>query len=216
MTEKERELTQDLLSLIDKIKNKTNSLSANDRIPDLQLEVILSEIEQLHQKVIGLKYLHQHADEVSSSLYHRQQGADQQILASETQESSEQPYPVQKDVVINLASELGETQIIQQKEIKIENIANDLSSIGAAAEDIGERLQQQALADIKSAIGINDKFLYINELFNGSSDEFNALVNLLNQCDSMEEAQKSLEKYGWEKENETAQSFIKLVSRRYL
>jgi len=216
MTEKERELAQDMLILIDTIKNKTDSLSANNRIPDLQLEIILSKIEQLHQKAIGLKYLNQHADEVSSSLYAGQQEVDQQISAPETQESIGQHAPVQKDVVINMDPTIEKPQIIEQKDIKIEKITNDLSAIGASAEDIGEKLQLQPLSDIKSAIGINDKFLFINELFGGSSDEFEAMVGLLNQLSSMEEAQQSLEKYGWEKENETAQSFIKLVSRRYL
>lgn len=216
MTDKEIELAQEMLILIDTIKNNTDSLSADNRIPNLQLEIILSKIEELHQKTIGLKYLNQHADEVSSSIYASQQEVDEQISAAKTQEMIGQQTAAQKEVVINMDPIIEQPQIIKQKDIKIEKIKNDLSAIGASAEDIGEKLQLQPLADIKSAIGINDKFLFINELFSGSSGEFEATVGLLNQLSSMEEAQQSLEKYGWERENETAQSFIKLVSRRYL
>jgi hypothetical protein len=204
MTEKERELTQDMLDLIDRIKTKTDFLDTDDRIPVLQLEVILSKIEQLHQKAIGLKYLHQHADDIRSTLQARSEETNE-VIVEDTNEAS---IPIEEPVV-------------NQKEIEIEKIDNDISSLGvsnfnATNEDIGEKLQQQPISDIKSAIGINDKFLYINELFGGSAEEFETIVNLLNQFTSMDEAQQSLEKYGWVQDNETTQSFVSLVSRRYL
>ena len=85
MTEKERELTRDMLDLIDRIKNKTDYINTDDRIPELELEVLLSKIEQLHQKAIGLKYLHQHADEISTLLYSRLND-NQEITEPETTE----------------------------------------------------------------------------------------------------------------------------------
>ncbi|MBL4623986.1 MAG: hypothetical protein JKY42_02415 [Flavobacteriales bacterium] len=216
MTEKERELTRDMLDLIDRIKNKTDYINTDDRIPELELEVLLSKIEQLHQKAIGLKYLHQHADEISTLLYSRLND-NQEITEPETTEVVAEDQFEETNVKQFEEPAADENEV----EIAVEHIKKDISSLGvgnfsSSSEDIGKRLQQQPISDIKSAIGINDKFLYINELFGGSSEEFEAMVSLLNQFTSLEEARQSLEKYGWEKENETTQSFLTLVTRRYL
>ena len=207
MTEKERELTQDMLDLIDRIKNKTDYINTDDRIPELELEVILSKIEQLYQKAIGLKYLRQFADGISASLTEKEKMIQ------------EVTPPVLHEVEIqeNIIEEIVASEPTEEKTIEIETIEQDISALGNSSnEGIIEKLQQQAISDIKNAIGINDKFLFTNELFAGNSQEFEITINQLNQLSSMEEAKEKLEKYSWSEENEAAQSFLTLVARRYL
>ncbi|MBL4652261.1 MAG: hypothetical protein JKY53_05265 [Flavobacteriales bacterium] len=208
MTEKERELTQDMLNLIDRIKSKTDYLNTDGRIPELELEVILSKIEQLHQKAIGLKYLHQFADGISASITEQKQEIVQEITPPELHK-----IDVEEDIVKEIVAENN----TQTNEVPLETITQDINSLGGGnGEGIIEKLQQTPISDIKSAIGINDKFLFINELFNGDSKKFGATIDLLNQCSSMEEAQQNLGQFAWDGESETTQSFIKLVSRKYL
>jgi len=45
---------------------------------------------------------------------------------------------------------------------------------------IGARMQQHPISNIKEAIGVNEKFLFINELFNGNIQAYNEAIASLN------------------------------------
>ncbi len=90
-----------------------------------------------------------------------------------------------------------------------------------AAKELSDKLSLQPIADLNKAMAINDKLLYINDLFDKNRSAMDSAVSLLNQFSSMEEAKSLLinlaNQYDWtdEEKFETAQSFIKLVQRRY-
>lgn len=69
--------------------------------------------------------------------------------------------------------------------------------------------------DLKSAVGLNDRFRFVNELFGGNSPEFNTAVNQLESMESMEEAEDYLERlsgvYQWDKNGPAYEDFIQLV-----
>jgi hypothetical protein len=84
---------------------------------------------------------------------------------------------------------------------------------------VADKLQSEKINDIKSVIGINEKFLFINELFDGSLKNYEDAIDKINLCQSGEEAGQVLDElhtqFTWEKENTTAQSFVELVNRKF-
>lgn len=92
------------------------------------------------------------------------------------------------------------------------------------ATDLSQKLSASPIADLSKALGLNEKFLYINELFGGDVNTFQATMQKLNEFDNMNQARAYLEKelieqYEWASKKErksVAKDFIKLVSRRYL
>ncbi len=74
--------------------------------------------------------------------------------------------------------------------------------------------------DIKSSIGLNEKFLFINQLFKGDSVTYNAVVDRLNTSSSigaaMDFIQSLAESNNWETHSESAKSFIDIIERRFL
>lgn len=90
-----------------------------------------------------------------------------------------------------------------------------------AAKELSEKLSQQAITDLTRAMSINDKLLYSNELFGRDMAAMNETLQQLNKLNSMEEARELLidiaEKNDWTEEERTdvAESFIKLVRRKY-
>lgn len=97
-----------------------------------------------------------------------------------------------------------------------------IDRISSQVEDksVASNLMHKPLADIKAAIGINEKFLFINELFGGSMQEYTQAIQELNQARSLEEALEIFESYaGRYKWNPRLPGVIKLkelVQRRYL
>ncbi len=86
--------------------------------------------------------------------------------------------------------------------------------------ELADRLQDSPVKDLKKAIGINDRYLYINELFNGNESMFERTLKTLNSFSILPEAefwiQRELKlKLGWKEENPLVQQFIQLVKRRF-
>lgn len=77
----------------------------------------------------------------------------------------------------------------------------------------GER--SEAISDVRKAISITDRFLYLKELFANNMDAFNDALDEVNKAESMHEAATYLSQFNWE-DNETSQQFMRLVSRRFI
>ncbi|MEO0728691.1 MAG: hypothetical protein AAFZ63_29415 [Bacteroidota bacterium] len=90
-----------------------------------------------------------------------------------------------------------------------------------AARELSEKLSQQAIPDLTRAMSINDKLLYSNELFGRDMARMNETLQKLNGLGSMDDAQNYLvdiaQKFDWteDERSEVAQSFIKLIRRKY-
>lgn len=79
---------------------------------------------------------------------------------------------------------------------------------------------RQAISNIKAAIGINDKFIYLKELFKGNVEEYGAALDKLNDFDSYADAedyfQELKEKHNWDPDSKPFQGLAELLMRRYL
>lgn len=77
----------------------------------------------------------------------------------------------------------------------------------------------QKFADFRTIIGINDKFTYINDLFEKDMRSYNEFINTLNKIEDLDEAQNFVQetatKYGWNKESMAVQLFMSAYKRRY-
>jgi hypothetical protein len=89
-------------------------------------------------------------------------------------------------------------------------------SIGKKENDLASKLQAKPVNDIKAAINLGDRFLFIKELFNGNADEFNQTIQDLNSIQSYDEAIKLLGKYDWDEENATVTYFQSIIQRKYM
>lgn len=111
----------------------------------------------------------------------------------------------------------------QKKEIN-ETIAGNAASLNDKLKqtkiDLGDSLTEAPIRDLRKAIGINDRFLYINELFRGDENMYERSIKTINSFSILPEAeywiQRELKtKIGWSEGNEVVQQFTQLVRRRF-
>ncbi len=77
---------------------------------------------------------------------------------------------------------------------------------------LGDKLQQGSIHDLREAIGINDKFVFINELFNGDLEKYNKILDELNGFSSLKGAQTYLIELSIQHQwNEESPAFLKLA-----
>ncbi len=86
--------------------------------------------------------------------------------------------------------------------------------------DLGDTLHEVPVKDLRKAIGVNDRFLFINELFRGDESMYERSIKTINTFAILPEAeywiQRELKtKIGWKDDSETVQQFIQLVKRRF-
>ena len=84
---------------------------------------------------------------------------------------------------------------------------------------LAAKLQQTPVRDLKSAIGINDKFLFVNELFAGSMEKYNKSIDNLNDLKTLNGAMIYLNELKielqWNSSNEAYQKLKDLVSHKF-
>lgn len=141
--------------------------------------------------------------------------------------------PVQKEVIGEvLASEKEEVEKLQSEELEMEEeeeVENPNKRLGDSflkeksvndllADDSGKlehKLSNRPVTSIQTSIGINDRFQFIRELFEGSSDVFSKTVTELDNMSNLKEAVSYLQQnFKWKK-NDTSLKFVNLVKRRF-
>lgn len=66
-------------------------------------------------------------------------------------------------------------------------------------------------------MGINDKFYFIRELFNGNAEYFREAMNVLDQAENFNEAYTYIQKtFDWDMEGETVQQLLNLIRRKFI
>jgi hypothetical protein len=94
-----------------------------------------------------------------------------------------------------------------------ERSVNDLMS--ADFSNLEHKLSNRPVTSIQSAVGINDRFQYIRELFEGSTENFTKTVTELDSMNDIREAVNYLQaNFKWKK-NDTSLKFVHLVKRRF-
>lgn len=97
-----------------------------------------------------------------------------------------------------------ETKVSAKKAVN-GNKAADIAQYGTPVDDINK------------AIGINDRFLFMRELFGGDKMAFDAAIETVNAASSYEQAHEYFrQQYSWDETEATVELFLKAVHRRFL
>lgn len=98
------------------------------------------------------------------------------------------------------------------------SIANKLTHLGSDTSLAG-KMQKEPLLNIRSAIGINDKFLFVNELFRGDLSRYNRVMDELNVMKTKQGADTYLIELKiegqWHEDNGAFQKLKEIVARKY-
>ena len=86
--------------------------------------------------------------------------------------------------------------------------------------ELSELLTDVPVRDLRKAIGVNDRFLFINELFRGDEAMYERSIKTINNFSIFPEAQYWIQrelkvKIGWRDANPVVQQFDQLVKRRF-
>lgn len=89
--------------------------------------------------------------------------------------------------------------------------------LGKGKMDVASVIKGKQIVDLTKAIGINDKFLFTKELFNGNAELYSKSINKLNEFTDINDALIFIqENFTWDDKNEAANQLIELVRRKLM
>lgn len=125
------------------------------------------------------------------------------FISAAQQSSEEEEANMPNQLEIDLFKETPEPEMI----VRVENTTAPLN----------ERASSNLLP---LNIGLNDKFRFIRELFEGNTQEYTIAINQINSIGSKSEALHYIESlkniYSWQDDAECFISFIEIVNKRFL
>jgi protein subunit release factor A len=123
-----------------------------------------------------------------------------------------------------LFDEEPEIPTLASREVNEVNTGKQLSlneQLGEFKTEVAHKLNEgSSIKDLKKAIGINDRFVFINELFRGDEVMYERSIKTINNFSIYPEAQYWMErelkiKLGWDNDRPATQEFYSLVKRRF-
>jgi len=176
-----------------------------DLMPDAKIAdfPLTADEERIIEEETTLK-----ADPVSVKIKHEPEPVQQ----------TAEEAPVIKEVIISertIAIPIEQTL----QDIPVPTV-NDLLSKHAPLQTVGSQFNSRQAQDLKSMISLNDKLLFVRDLFNGYSLAYNEALELMNRFDSVEAAQNFLKqnyaaKNNWNDKQDVADKFYDLLARRF-
>jgi hypothetical protein len=202
--------------------NHTNALSSLDEVKAAVTQKILAEKRAVEmkrnddppkeQKEIPVmaqpqpESSHHSMNEVIASV-----GAvEPPVEATKSKPSRKQPHDINTgfEDKPTVGGRFGSGESLHRK------IASQTSS-----KTIADKLHRNPIKDLKAAIGINEKFLFINKLFQGDLQSYSAAVDKINSTADLSAAKQIAAdlagQMNWDDDNEHVKNFMELVERRF-
>ena len=113
-----------------------------------------------------------------------------------------------REVAVPVGAVLGEV---------INHAGQPLADTIAPRRDMASELRRgEPVADLRNAIGINDKFLLIRDLFGGDGEAYEEAIATLNAFDDFDECMIHIaENYAWNPNSDGAKFMMELLERKF-
>jgi len=145
----------------------------------------------------------------------------------ETKEEPEENKP-EPEAIIEPPQAKIEVSIENQAEVKSNfDLFSDSSQAtisdkftGQDEQSLADKMQQTKVTDLRQSVGINEKFLFINELFNGDMGRYNKVIDELNELKTLKGVQTFLLEIKiqnqWDDELEAYLKLKDLAERKFI
>jgi hypothetical protein len=87
-------------------------------------------------------------------------------------------------------------------------------------QNLAAKFSQEPIQDLKRSISLNDKLVFVKDLFNGYSLAYQEAIDQLERLEDFESADQYLkthyvEAYNWIEKSATAEKFYDLMRRKF-
>jgi len=111
----------------------------------------------------------------------------------------------------------AKTEIVADRLQNGQSFMNESLRQQVSSKDLSSKLTSQPISDIGGAMGLNEKFSFIQELFNNDPDKFTETINTLNRASNFNEAFSYLnDTFNWDMDDSQVQKLLDLTRRKLI
>jgi type IV secretory pathway VirB10-like protein len=213
-------------SIIRQLENLKARVSAIQQPSALELDLVKDEIKALYQKVSEWEVENPSAETPQSDLHIVQEKREEEKQQDETstpEEKAEIPEPPSEPEPPKEEPkpEPSFPKFVEKEpeEEKSERTIAERAEDSQEDNSLAAKLNKNRIANLKTAIGLNDKFAFVNGLFNGDISAYNEAIEKLDACENLNSAQEFVgflqKNYEWDEENSDLNSLLEFVERRF-
>jgi molecular chaperone DnaK (HSP70) len=203
-----------ITDISEKLRAMSQKLETGDLDPNEILE--MTELaRQFHERMIILQYK---AFEETVKVDEGQQNEVHEPSINSTEKSSTtaDSAEIHEEISPNQISLIDSIEEIKRMEQSLNDTLRDDRGVS-----LRQKLNKKPIQDLKSAISINQQFLFISRLFDNDKEAYAAAVSRINGFSSFLEADEYIQntlvqRYDWEVRSPEVAEFNGLVERRFL
>jgi len=222
-----RNYTTYLHKELDFLKLLVSRFHEMEEINELELGIALQKTQDIYEHFLKIKLTPNIEKQITPVETTRQSKSQPQpvivpapekvVVVKETVIPKEEPIPIPVCEEIKQPIDSPKASILAEKISPTDSHhRNETLAQQKTGNDLSSKLQAAPLSSIASGIGLNDRFLYIRELFNNDGELYNRAVKHLDKIDSSENALEFINRnFDWDENNETVQKFVALIHRRH-
>ena len=221
--------------ILNKMSNQVNFLIRKDKLMNqLDVDVLMENTRKLYDTLCSVKCI-MDADSIPMEIVEETSEFENLEISEEDEdETSEFENPEiseeeddddetsEEDLDDSATQRLGDSK---KEDSGIRAYKKEPQTIGDMLEliednSLAARLQKKPVTDLMTAIGINDKFLLLNELFAGSMEKYNKSIRALNNFPTLLGAITFMNElqieFQWDVNAEAYKKLKDLVERRFI
>lgn len=211
------QLGKEIKELVRSIKTHYTFVEDEDRIPLIELELITSKIRKLYEKSVIFNFLNSPDEDFLSMERSRKLG-----IKSNVEKVNKEIRQEKKAEIVPVFEPVREEQVVEKRLPEIvlsESNSQPITVQSVSVEDTKSSTSKRVYKDLKLLVGINDKFLLINNLFGRSDQEYKESIEKLSALQSFDEsivflAQLASQK-AWNTESYAYVRLLQIVEKRY-
>jgi hypothetical protein len=190
---------------------------ADGNIPSVELDLALQKLRNLYELFLMMRKLPEAVP----------QAAPKDIPIKETTPSPDTSAKTMEPVIPEMAHfNAGPVIIPVQKEIKEPQVLSDRfkgrstlhESLHHSMTNDGNTLSQaKPIQHLMTAIGINDRFTFMRELFNNDTNAFENTLRILDEAANFNDAYNYMIQYfDWDMDSDAVQLLLEIIRRKFI
>ncbi|GAB7086451.1 hypothetical protein [Marinifilum fragile] len=203
--------TEEIQNLLNHFKNNPDDLSKGLNLLSDRIESLSKEFEFMKDgfSKVNASIPKEEKVELPSTESNVSEMIHHEVKQEKITEVIKETVEIKAETVVT-ASENSENEKVDTEEILNDQLQNRSTKV------IGEKLINNKLSDIQTAIGINDRFLFIRELFENNTEAYNSSIKFINETSNISVIEEHFKhNTNWDFENPTVIQFMELTKRKF-
>ncbi len=216
--------------LLDKLNLLSNNLKKQESVSQIDIDLMIRYTQKVYELLLEEQKGNMIVDNNLNINVKEKRVEEKQNFKSETPTKIKEIKNPAKQAASNEKTETKKKpmQVMSktkpQKNFVSEEAEDDFNSLNKKfSKDsvmLADQLKEKPIKDLNKGIDLNDKYWFINDLFNGKPGIFNEHLKTLNKMNNLEEALLFIEKeirtqFDWKGKERSSKKFLSFIYRRF-